>query len=259
VSYFEQLRGKVHELVQQEDGCAWLKEQTFRSIANYSIEEVYELLDAIERNDIEAVKDELSDLCFHLMIYTELPFAGEKIALEDLAKRTLHKLSVRQQSISDVEIHTADASHEQWQLKKHQHKYEQSGSIVADVPMHFPALLQSHKMLQAVEQFGFKFNSVNAAREKLAEEISELDEALVADDSDNVEKELGDVIFACVALARELKLNPDQALRRSNRNFKQRMLKLESICRDEEKDIFTLSSDELLTLYDRAKASVDGS
>ena len=212
MSYFEQLRAKVHELVREEGGCAWLKEQDFRSIANYSIEEVYELLDAIDRNDIDSVKDELSDLCFHLMIYTELPFSGEKIELEDLAQRTLRKLTVRQQSIGDARVHTADESHEQWQLKKHQQKYQQSGSIVADVPMHFPALLQSHKMLQAVEQFGFKFNSVNAARDKLAEELSEFDEALMRDDLDDIESELGDVIFACVALARQLKLNPNQSL-----------------------------------------------
>jgi MazG family protein len=257
VLYFEQLRRKVSELLGDDSGCAWLQEQSWRSIANYTIEEVYELVDAIESGDASLITDELADLCFHLIIYTELPLANGKISLEDLAKKTLDKLSRRQNANNTADNVTADQSHKLWQSIKHKAKFKQNGSLISDVPSHFPALLQTHKLLQAVEQYGFKFDDVSDARAKLTEEITELDAAVEQADTTQCEHELGDVLFACVALSRELNINPDQALRRANQRFKSRMIKLESICAVENIDIFDLDKKQLLQMYARAKKTTE--
>ena len=254
MSYYDQLRRVVSELLSNESGCPWLLEQDFRSLAHYSLEEVHELIDSIEKGDIEAIKAELADLCFHLIIYTEMKFHDHQITWEELCQRALRKLEERQSRGDSSQTMTAATSHQQWQKRKYQSRYQQTGTLFGEIPSGFPAYIESSKILEAAEQIGFKYTNIDAARAKITEELAELDQALEDGSSLSIEHELGDVMLACASLSRQLKLQPDQALRRANRRLKQRLQSVERRCQELKRDIFSLSKSELLAIYTDVKS-----
>jgi MazG family protein len=256
-SFFDQLRSKVRAMLNDKQGCAWLQEQDWRSIANYSLEEVYELIDAIESDDLSAITDELSDFCFHLVIYTEMKHLGHQVTLDDVAKRALQKLDERGLSLSEKGSDSAQARHQHWQETKLKKRLRTSGSLIDSIPQNLPSLLQSQKLLQALEPCGFKFDDMSLARLKMDEEIKELDCALEKDDRAAIEEELGDVLFACVALAQELSINSAQALRRTNQKFKDRIQTLEQLVLADGKDMLSLDKEELSLYYQQSKTKTD--
>ena len=254
-SYFKQLQCRVKALLGSDPGaqCSWLKQQSFRSIANYSLEEVYELIDAIDSNDATAMRDELADLCFHLVIYTQMVRDDLSFELEDLAQRALHKLNSRQpQQDSETDL-SPDAQHQYWQAQKHHARYQSSGTTLSSVPQHVPSMMQSLKILEAVSQFGFKFDDKQAALDKVNEEVLELQAALSMSCKESIFHELGDVMLACVALSRELGVNPEEALKAANTRFTARIQRMEQVMSEQSTDLFSLDRDQLIKLYESVK------
>jgi len=248
---FLELQQLVRSRLNDAKGDDWLQSQTWRSIVNFSQEEVYELIDAIEQEDFAAVQDELADWCFHLLIYAEMARKESRFDLEQIAQTAIDKLTQR----LPVTAASADQSHVHWQQQKYRHKQQHQGSILADLPADMPALLQAKKLQDAVASIGFVFSDVEAARAKLQEELEELDCAIQANDQQQVQHELGDVLFACVAIAKQYAIHPEQALRQTNSRFKQRVHHMEQHAQSQQMDLFALDTAELLALYEQAKQS----
>jgi MazG family protein len=255
VSYFKQLQQRVRALLGDDAQiqCSWLKQQTFRSIANYSLEEIYELIDAIDTKDVEAIRDELADMCFHLVIYTQLNQQGVAFDLEDLAQHALNKLDSRQPKDTASMDLSPDDRHQYWQTQKHQARFQRSGSVLSSVPQHVPSMMQSVKILEAVAQFGFKFNDTQVAIDKLNEEVLELQQAFSSQSKESMYQELGDVMLACMALSRELDINPEEALKAANTRFSARILRMEQLMKEQSGDLFSLDQAQLKALYESAK------
>ena len=252
MSSWDDLREYVRQLLNDPNGCSWLQSQSFRSIANYSQEEIYELIDAIESENVDHIQDELADLCFHLVIYTEMKERGHQFTLDQVASRALEKLSQRQRQ-DKIEALCADQSHAYWQAVKHRKTYQQTGSYLSNIPRALPALLQANKILDSVAQIGFVFPSVMTARSKVSEELAELDEAIAKNDTDCCADEIGDVLFSIVALAKQLNINSEEALRSANNRFTDRIRFIENKAQSDGRELDSLTEEELLSYYRAAK------
>ncbi|MEY4590629.1 MAG: hypothetical protein RL497_2705 [Pseudomonadota bacterium] len=221
------------------DGCPWDIKQNFSSITRHTLEEVYEVVDAIERNDLTQLRDELGDLLFQVVFYAQLgaevgifDFAAVADAItQKLLRRHPHvfpdgTLASRRQNsaLSDEAIKA------QWeQIKASERTEKGAAHLLADIPTALPALLRAEKLQKRVALAGMDFEHVNAVIAGLKSEIDELQAALAVGDSDAVADELGDVLFSTVNLSRHLKLDAEHCLRAANTKFAQRIVAMDQL------------------------------
>jgi nucleoside triphosphate diphosphatase len=240
-------------------GCPWDREQTFDSIKRHTLEETYEVFDAIERRDWPALKDELGDLLLQVLFYAEMANEAGYFTLEDVANNLSEKLIRRHPHIfGDVEAADANAVLRNWEQIKVEEKRargeaERPHSMMAEVPRSMPAMLEASKLGSKAAKIGFDWPSVDGLFDKLAEETGELREELAGGaKNERVEEELGDLLFTVVNLARHLRVDPEFALRRTNAKFRQRFAAMEQEaggCAQLE----AMSAEELEELWNRAK------
>jgi XTP/dITP diphosphohydrolase/ATP diphosphatase len=240
-------------------GCPWDREQTFDSIKRHTLEETYEVFDAIERRDWPALKDELGDLLLQVLFYAEMASEAGYFTLEDVANNLSEKLIRRHPHIfGDVEAADANAVLRNWEQIKVEEKRargeaERPHSMMAEVPRSMPAMLEASKLGSKAAKIGFDWPSVDGLFDKLAEETGELREELAGGaKNERVEEELGDLLFTVVNLARHLRVDPEFALRRTNAKFRQRFAAMEQEaggCAQLE----AMSAEELEELWNRAK------
>jgi nucleoside triphosphate diphosphatase len=248
---FQALEEKVKQELARQDQAGWLAQQNWDSIANFTQEEVYELLDAIARRDYVAIKDELADLCFHLLIYAQLAEREGHFDLEAIAAAALEKLAHRSVDVGDVD--SAEQAHKIWQQRKLGKKTQHGGSLFDDLPGNLPAMLMAMKLQKIAASMNFVFADAAQARSKLAEELAELDEVVKGEDQAAIEHELGDVLFACLTLASMKGINSEHALRQANRRFEKRIRAVESHIEAKHLDRFALSTEELLEIWSSIK------
>ena len=210
-------------------GCPWDREQTFDTIMPYTLEETYEVFDAIERRAWPDLKDELGDLLLQVLFYAEMAGEAGYFTLRDVAENLSEKLIRRHPHVfGDVAAADASAVLRNWEQIKLEEKNAKSeagqpASMLNDIPRSMPAVLEARKLGSRAAKVGFDWPNVEGLFDKLAEETAELRAELAADpQNERVEEELGDLLFTAVNLARHLKVDPELALRKTNAKFRRR-------------------------------------
>jgi nucleoside triphosphate diphosphatase len=217
-----------------ERGCPWDKEQDFASVAPYTIEEAYEVADAIERLDMGALKDELGDLLLQVVFHARMAEEAGDFAFDDVAAAIADKMVRRHPHVfGDVEIHSVAAQNEAWEAHKAAERAQRGDgpqSVVDGVALALPALLRAAKISRRAARIGFDWPDARAVIPKIAEEIAELEAELDAGASPAaIEEEMGDLLFAAANLARKLEVEPETALRRATAKFERRFRLVEAL------------------------------
>lgn len=227
-----------------ENGCPWDIEQNFATIAPYTIEEAYEVADAIERNDLAALKDELGDLLFQVVFHARMAQEGGQFDFHDVANAISDKMERRHPHVF------GDAEKPDWEgIKAAERSAHEDASALAGVALGLPALLRAEKLQKRAARTGFDWPDPSGARDKIIEEIAEVD---AAETVDEIEDEIGDLLFATVNWARKLGVDPEVALRRANGKFERRFRMIEELGGD---GFGALSLDEKEALWVKAKLS----
>ena len=228
-----------------EHGCPWDLKQTMHSILPSTIEEVYELVDAIENNDTSQIREELGDVMFQVVFYARLAEENGWFDFSSIVSGLTQKLLQRHPHVfagGDLyavpEQHSASMEHvhQQWEAikaeeRQHKHQY----GLLADIPDALPALKRAQKIQQRVSGVGFDWPDASSALKKISEELKELEQALAQEDRDASEDELGDLLFSCVNVARHLKIDAELALVRANKKFEKRFARVEQQLQLQEK------------------------
>jgi ATP diphosphatase len=211
-------------------GCPWDREQTFDTIKRHTLEETYEVFDAIERRDWQDLKDELGDLLLQVLFYAQMADDEGYFNLKDVAESLTAKLVRRHPHVfSDVDAATPDAVLHNWeQIKNEEKKKKAKGdSLLDEVPRSMPAPLEATKLGSKAAKVGFDWPDASGLFAKMDEELAELMVEVEAKHSENVEAEFGDLMFTAMNLARHLKVDPESALRRSTAKFRARFAAME--------------------------------
>lgn len=220
-------------------GCEWDVAQTFKTIAPYTIEEAYEVSDAIERGNMADLKDELGDLLLQVVFHARMAEEAGHFAFEDVADSISNKMEARHPHIFGDETGTMDGA--RWEdLKAIEREQIGSTSAMDGVANALPALLRSEKLQKRAARVGFEWHDLKGPREKLDEELQELAEA--SDDERLVEA--GDVLFVVVNIIRRYRVDAEQALKASNAKFERRFRAMEAMARSDGKDFEKLSLDD---------------
>lgn len=218
-------------------GCPWDKEQTFATIAPYTIEEAYEVADAIARSDMDALRDELGDLLLQVVYHAQMANEAGRFSFPDVVGAIVDKMIRRHPHVfAGANIASADAQTTAWEDHKKNERADKNGnaaSLLDDIPQALPALMRAQKLQKRASTVGFDWPSAVPVRAKIAEELAELDEAAEKKDEAALAEEIGDLLFACVNLARHHKVDAENALMAANRKFTSRFSFIEDkIARD---------------------------
>ena len=241
------------------DGCPWDREQTFDSIKRHTLEETYEVFDAIERRAWPDLKDELGDLLLQVLFYAQMASEAGHFTIADVAANLNAKLIRRHPHIfGDVQATDSDAVLRNWEQIKREEKAEQAeaqSSLLDDVPRTMPAMLEASKIGSRAAKVGFDWPNADGLFDKLQEEIAELQAELPGAGqtaTSAAEEELGDLIFTAVNLARHLKIDPESALRSCNAKFRRRFAAMESTAGNADA-LAALTPSQLEELWSQAK------
>jgi MazG family protein len=239
-------------------GCPWDREQTFASIAPYTIEEAYEVADAIDRADLAALRDELGDLLFQVVFHARMAEEQGAFAFGDVVAAITDKLQRRHPHVfaGQTGIGSAADQRSAWEeLKAAERAAGGDTSALAGIGLALPALARAAKLGARAARVGFDWETPAGVREKLAEELDELAEAEAAGDADAVADELGDVLFTAANLARRLNVAPEEALRRANAKFERRFRAVEAHVRASGRELTELDPAALEAAWNAVKAS----
>ncbi len=245
----------IMRLLRSEDGCPWDREQTHQSIRKNLIEETYEAAEAIDREDMPLLKEELGDVLLQVVFHARMEEEKGNFSFDDVADGICKKLIVRHPHIfADVTADNAEQVLANWDSIKKKEKGQQTAAeTLAAVSSALPALMRAQKVQQRAARAGFDYDETGQAMADLESEVRELREALASDDSTAVEEELGDLIFAAVNVARFSKTDAEEALSRSTEKFMRRFERVEQLAGEEKLDLKEASLDELNRLWKRAK------
>ena len=214
------------------DGCPWDREQTFDSIKPYLLEETYEVLDAIDARNWAGLAEELGDLMLEAVFFAQMASDEAKFTIADSLDAINEKLVRRHPHVfATGDAKTADDVKKRWEEIKSDEKKnrgEEPKSILAGVPRNLPALVEAQQISSKVAHVGFDWPNTDQVMEKVHEELDELAEARKTESREEQENEIGDILFALVNVARHLKVDPEQALRRSNAKFRRRFAHVEN-------------------------------
>lgn len=245
-----------------ERGCPWDREQNFATIAPYTIEEAYEVADAIQRNAMGELKDELGDLLFQVVFHARMAEEAGQFAFADVANAISDKMERRHPHVfGDVKIRDAAHQTEAWEAHKAAERSEkpEGASALAGVPLALPALLRAEKLGKRAARVGFDWPDPAAVLDKMREETDEIAAAIRDKESEErVGQEIGDLLFAAAQLARHYKLNPETALREANARFERRFRHVETRLAANGRAPADASMDELETLWGEAKRAERG-
>lgn len=213
-----------------QTGCPWDIEQDFRSIAPYTIEEAYEVAEAIDRDDLAQLRDELGDLLLQVVFHARMAEEAGAFDFDAVAARIVDKMVRRHPHVfGDAEVASAAAQTAAWEAHKEQERLTAGATGVLDgVGLALPALLRAHKLSQRAARVGFDWPDAAGARLKVMEELDELAQAEGSADPGAIDEEVGDLLFAAANLARKLGVNPEEALRRANQKFAGRFATVEA-------------------------------
>ena len=245
---FERLLTIMDELREQ---CPWDKKQTMQSLRHLTIEEVYELGDAILDNDLDEVKKELGDVLLHIVFYSKIGSETKDFDIADVCHSICDKLVDRHPHIyGDVEVKDEEEVKRNWEQLKLK---EGKKSVLEGVPKSLPSMVKANRIQDKVAGVGFDWEKPEQVFEKVEEELAELKEEIAAGDTDRIESEFGDVLFSMVNYARFLKVNPENALERTNKKFIKRFQYLEEKSAALQKHLKDMTLSEMGVFWEEAK------
>lgn len=245
---FDRLLTIMDELREQ---CPWDKKQTMQTLRHLTIEETYELGDAILDNDLEEVKKELGDLMLHLVFYAKIGSETNDFDIADVLNTVCDKLIHRHPHIyGDVKVENEEDVKRNWENLKLK---EGKKSVLEGVPKSLPALVKASRIQDKVAGVGFDWEQPEQVWEKVEEELSEFKEEVQNGNQDAMEAEFGDVLFSMVNYARFLKINPENALERTNKKFSKRFVYLEEKAKSLNKDLKDMTLTEMDVFWEEAK------
>lgn len=231
--------------------CPWDRKQTFDSLLHLSIEETYELVDAVREKDWSGVEGEIGDLFLHLVFYSKLGTEAGHFDVTSVLNKICDKLVHRHPHIyGDVEANDEETVKQNWEKIKLK---EGKKSVLEGVPKSLPALVQAHRLQEKVKGVGFEWDSSEGAFDKLKEEMQELKEE-VDQKSDNIEEEFGDLLFSLINYGRYLDINPENALAQTNKKFIRRFTALENLAKFDGKELSEMTLNEMDAYWDQVKA-----
>lgn len=226
----EDLIGIMARLRDSERGCPWDRVQTFRTIAPYTIEEAYEVADAIERGDLSDLLDELGDLLFQVVFHAQMAREAGEFGFEDVVNAIAVKMIRRHPHVfGDVDERTPAEQSLRWEDMKAAERSRSggAGSLLDDVPVALPALTRAVKLQRRAARCGFDWSNSDEVFDKIAEEAGELRDAVRAGDRTEIDDELGDLLFTVANLARHVGADPESCARAANGKFERRFRELE--------------------------------
>lgn len=231
--------------------CPWDQKQTFETLRHLTIEETYELGDAILNNDLNEIKKELGDLLLHIVFYARLGSEESAFDIADVTNDIIEKLIYRHPHIyGDVAVSDAEEVKKNWEALK---LSEGKESVLEGVPKGLPALIKAQRMQEKAAGVGFDWKTKDQVWDKFQEELSELDDALSNGNAEAVEDEFGDVLFSLINYARFLKINPESALERTNQKFMYRFQYIEAQAKAQGTSIEKLSLNQMEAFWQEAK------
>ena len=232
-------------------GCPWDAEQTHRTLARHLLEETHELIEAIDADDSDAIRDELGDVLLQVVFHAEIAEEEGRWDIDDVAQRLTDKLIHRHPHVfGSVEVSGADEVLVNWERLKAEEVGERKG-VDDDIPASLPALARAAKVQRRAAGWGFEWRSLDGAMASLREEVDELETA--AEDADAAEREIGDVLFAAVSVARRLGVDAESALRRTTRTFAERYERFVSLAAERGVDVEDAPESELRALFREAR------
>lgn len=231
--------------------CPWDQKQTIQSLRQLTIEETYELVDAIDANDWKGIKEELGDLLLHLIFYSKIGKEQNEFELEGMINGVCEKLIIRHPHIyGDVKVNDEDDVKRNWEKIKSK---EGKKSTLAGVPTSLPSIVKALRIQEKAKQVGFEWENKEDVWKKVEEEIGELKEAINQQSKEEIEAEFGDILFSLVNYARFLQVDPEAALEKTNRKFMQRFKTMETIAAGEGKQLSNLSLEEMDAIWNKVK------
>jgi len=238
----------------KDGGCPWDLEQTFASIAPYTVEEAYEVADAIERGDLADLKAELGDLLLQVAYHAQMADEVGAFDFADVAQGVAEKMIRRHPHVfGDAVVGTAVEQTSAWEAAKAEERAAKSAGLLDGVAIALPALTRAVKLSRRAARVGFVWPSIDEVLEKLEEEIAELKAELAAGESAKAGEELGDILFVCANIARELDVDPEAALRGANAKFTRRFEFIEARLREAGTSPTEASLAEMEALWGEAK------
>jgi MazG family protein len=233
--------------------CPWDKKQTFESLRTLTIEETYELADAILNNDKQEIRKELGDILLHIVFYSEMGSETGDFDIYDVCKGLCEKLIYRHPHIfADVEANTSEVVMQNWESLKLKEKGGNK-TVLSGVPNSLPALIKAHRIQDKARSVGFDWEEREQVWSKVQEEIDEFKAEVAAMDKDKMEAEFGDLMFSLINAARLYEINPENALERTNRKFISRFNYLESKTISQGRDLKTMTLAEMDEIWEEAK------
>lgn len=244
---------EIMAALRSESGCPWDKEQTRQSLTPFLVEETYEVLDAIERNDPVQIKEELGDLLFQIIFHCQVAKESAEFDISDVVDSISRKMIHRHPHVfGEEKFETSEEVLKQWEERKKE-EGKQRDSILEGIPKQMPSLLRAHRIQSRAARVGFDWEKREDVIKKLDEEIAEFKEALNSEDQAAMQDELGDVFFSLVNIARFIGVNPEEALRRTISKFIHRFRHIEMRAADMGKKLSEMSLQEMDSLWNEAK------
>lgn len=245
---FERLLDIMDDL---REKCPWDKKQTFQSLKHLTVEEVYELNDAISENNTNEIKKELGDLLLHIVFYAKIGSETNDFDIADVCHAISEKLISRHPHIyGDAVANDEQAVKENWEKLKLK---EGNKSVLSGVPQSLPAIIKAYRIQDKVKGVGFDWNNKEDVWQKVEEELNEFKVEVANNDFKNQEQEFGDVLFALINYARFCNINPEEALNKTNNKFINRFTKMEELIKNDSKTIGDLPLNELDSYWNEVK------
>lgn len=256
MSSMQRLLEIMAKLRDPEQGCPWDRKQTFKSIAPYTVEEAYEVADAIERGDLAHLREELGDLLLQVVYHARMAEEQGLFVFEDVVRGIGDKLTERHPHVfGDAQIRDAEHQTRDWEARKSGERAKGSATGVLDgVPMGMPALTRAEKLQKRAARVGFDWTELAPVFAKVREELAELEHEIGSGaPRERLEDEMGDVLFAAANMARKLGVDPEQALRGTNRKFEGRFRHMEARLKERGLVPEKVSLEEMDRYWDEAK------
>lgn len=235
------------------DQCPWDKKQTIHTLQPQTLEEVYELSETIVNEDWQGLKEELGDMLLHIIFYSKIGSEQQQFTFDDVIEGICNKLINRHPHIySTVKVTDDNDVKQNWEKIKQQ---EGKKSILSGIPSGMPALIKALRLQEKTKKVGFEWENTAQVKDKVEEELGELYEAVNQEDQDEMENEMGDVLFALINYARFINVDPERALEKTNRKFIRRFTRVEELAAEQGKTLHDMTLWEMDALWNKVKES----
>lgn len=252
---FNRLR-EVISTLRAPGGCPWDQAQTHETLRKYAIEEVYELIEAIDAKDDDWIIEELGDILLHVMLHSQIGEDDGYFMIDDVVRSVTDKMIHRHPHVfGDTKADSVDEVYKNWDVLKQEEKRKERPSHLDGIPKHYPSLLKAYELQKKAAKVGFEWSDVEDVWQKLEEEIKEVKEAILEKDNTEVEKEFGDVLFVIANLARYYKVNGEVALNQTNHKFMSRFRYIEQQLAEQGKQLTDAAQEEMDLYWNQAKGN----